>query len=222
MQQGFTDIEQVTEHAIAGVEAEAKFLASAAAATGVTAAEFIGQLNANAVAQLAATVTTDVTDIEQMVEQAMATVENQIRLLGDEVVVDTQRLVNQITDTTTNTLNEAKTFTTVAVTALAPSVATQVLTQVERDLGPIKTEVDQCLTPLCDAVKPNFNHLKDLLDLLKALADIFALGLLTALLVAAIENPKAAGDAVRTTMGWAITAGDDMAKLLFGLAGVKL
>jgi hypothetical protein len=93
-----------------------------------------------------------------------------------------------------------------------------VLTEVMPAVDALTVEAETCLAPLCDGA----GQLGSLGSLLKLLEALFGAAALTALLVEAVRDPKACGDAIRETMGWASDAGEGMAHLIFDLAHVQL
>jgi hypothetical protein len=115
-----------------------------------------------------------------------------------------------------NGVSTAEGFATGAVTAAAPGIIAKAVTAVEAKIAPIATEVDKCLTPLCDTVTPNASQLGNLGKLLKGFESAGVAALLAVLVAEAVTDPKAAAGQIVDAGSWLTGEATDV------LAGVGL
>ena len=128
---------------------------------------------------------------------------------------DTNTLHGQITNETARATGvESNILRFVIPTAIAG-----LATQVETQLAPIRTELQTCVEPLCDTVTPNAKSLGNLGKLLTDLTGLFEAGVLGALLVAAVKDPKDTAQAVVDVTGWMPKLGVDLVKVIDGALG---
>lgn len=152
--------------------------------------------NINAVqTQLTQLVGTDVTSLTRSITDVANTAEQQVK----------------------NAVSQAEAVAgTLAASAGASAVA-KVVAALQPQIDAIKTETDQCLTPLCDSVTPNARQLGNLGKLLHGATDALMLGGLVAFLAECAHDPQAAASEVESVLGTVVHGAATGARDLIGV-----
>lgn len=160
--------------------------------------------------QLRAELNTDVNTINNTLTQDNLGFQTQLNTdvstINATITRDVTDLTNQLNGVTASipgiTLGE--------IGALTPGIIAQAAAQLAPELNAIKTEVTQCLDPLCDTVTPQAKRLGHLGNLLQGLELLAVEAIIVALAAECLTNPRAVVDdisTVVTSVGGGVMAG---------------
>ena len=107
---------------------------------------------------------------------------------------------NQLTNEIKNGVTTAEGFATGLVGGLGVGSILQSVTSLRSDLNAVKTDITECLDPLCDTVTPNAQRAGRNLNWLKNLESLGVEALMIALAAECLTNPGAVANDIHTVV----------------------
>lgn len=142
-------------------------------------------------------------------QRNLARVENTAAVNLSDAVVTLHTDIN-------DSLGTAEAYARSLVPGTVALAVTDAVGQVEPAIARLATEVDECLTPLCDTVTPNAPQLGRIGNLLKGLESLALPALLMGLVAEAVADPQSAADQITAATGWADGLAVELAGAVLG------
>jgi hypothetical protein len=163
----------------------------------------VAALNAtigNDVRSLNATINSDVAALNSTIRSDVLNLNNRITSVQTVLAGREATDVNSLKATDAANLGTAERFATSAIAAATPGIIARAVAQISPELSAVKTEINDCLDPLCNTVTPQAPRAGRNLNWLKNLELLGVEALLVALAAECLTHPAAVADEVGSVM----------------------
>jgi hypothetical protein len=151
----------------------------------------LGRTIGNDVAGLNRTITTDVTALNQALQSDVLNLNNRITSVQTVLQNRESTDVRSLTAADATNLRAAENFALGAITGATPGIIQKAIAAVAPQLDKVKTELNECVDPLCDTVTPQAKRLGNVGKIFQGLEDLALVAFLMALTEEAVSDPAA-------------------------------